>query len=158
MLFPQFPLQRKTNGVFVCVHTALLIIFLQERIPDQKQGMGSLLEQHCEFHGISLIFLCPLPSWLGSTWGRAAKPPALESTLSALVQLSHLSRLEAPHLLMTGTMNTQQQLLPDSSCLLFRMEDFCTGRFDTFYLSSLCASIQVTWAQARSQRTWEDIQ
>lgn len=46
MLFPQFPLKRKTNGVFVCVHTALLIIFLQERIPDQKQGMGSLLEQH----------------------------------------------------------------------------------------------------------------
>ena len=145
MLFPQFPLKRKTNGVFIFVHTVLLIIFPKERIPDQKQELGCLYLSNVwiTWHISHLPLPPPTMTWLTQCGERALRPPALETTLSVLLQLSSLPlQLRGPHLLMTGTRNTQQHLLPNSSCLMFGWSIFAQKEqeFDilTFLFSASC--------------------
>lgn len=99
MLFPQVPLKRKTNGVFIFVHTVLLVILPKERIPDQKQELGCLYLSNMWITWHISIFLYPLPPWLGSlNVGRGLWGPLLWKQLSQFFSssLASLSSFEAP--------------------------------------------------------------
>lgn len=90
------PIKKENKRVFAFIYTALLIIFPQERIPDQKQGLSCLYlsNMRTAWH-FSYLSLYPDHD-LVQCEKRAARPPTLESTLSVLLQQSCLSGLEVP--------------------------------------------------------------